>query len=572
MWKRDCYIYIKHTYVEENRMNKNILLLTDEIEIGEEDYIERCLIVEKLKEMPMQLFEKMRHFQPQVGCLNCCSICSKIAGTTMAFWNERRIRNVVAGIKAVVYIKYRNEKPYIVWNREEHRSGVIFSYLDNDIGNYYYLDKFIEIVYKELGVKTRISTVGFSRYNKRVRDVHININSSNLLNYLAGVRLSFTPYAIGWANGCSSSYFSRNEYIQDMAEFLKIYKPYYDKVGAGSRKMCVELRYKPLAINKMVIVKRYKEHLVIATGTYLYISCEENIILLESRILDAYEHTIRLTQEPKLFYEINLVKDICSETDLDNIMETYDEWDKDTIVDLYMLKNKEGEYYSINPSISEKGNYGINIYPKTDRRKQSGYLITERFFLNVLYEYKRSLGLSSMQMFDDATWDDVDKIMELCNKSVESYRERNKIEKAEYIKNEIIPMLDAYIRSLKMAEYLPTDFFNPNFTIDTGIICNLGRAMKEFNGLTQKMNEPLTPTHERNYGHHNSTMTKEGIAWRLSCNYNDELLIEKLNLRYTDSEDGQVVEQFIIKLGVMDEKKDISHLKWDYLVPGQVKQ
>ncbi len=553
-------------------MNKNILLLTDEIEIGEEDYIERCLIVEKLKEMPMQLFEKMRHFQPQVGCLNCCSICSKIAGTTMAFWNERRIRNVVAGIKAVVYIKYRNEKPYIVWNREEHRSGVIFSYLDNDIGNYYYLDKFIEIVYKELGVKTRISTVGFSRYNKRVRDVHININSSNLLNYLAGVRLSFTPYAIGWANGCSSSYFSRNEYIQDMAEFLKIYKPYYDKVGAGSRKMCVELRYKPLAINKMVIVKRYKEHLVIATGTYLYISCEENIILLESRILDAYEHTIRLTQEPKLFYEINLVKDICSETDLDNIMETYDEWDKDTIVDLYMLKNKEGEYYSINPSISEKGNYGINIYPKTDRRKQSGYLITERFFLNVLYEYKRSLGLSSMQMFDDATWDDVDKIMELCNKSVESYRERNKIEKAEYIKNEIIPMLDAYIRSLKMAEYLPTDFFNPNFTIDTGIICNLGRAMKEFNGLTQKMNEPLTPTHERNYGHHNSTMTKEGIAWRLSCNYNDELLIEKLNLRYTDSEDGQVVEQFIIKLGVMDEKKDISHLKWDYLVPGQVKQ
>lgn len=572
MWKRDCYIYIKHTYVEENRMNKNILLLTDEIEIGEEDYIERCLIVEKLKEMPMQLFEKMRHFQPQVGCLNCCSICSKIAGTTMAFWNERRIRNVVAGIKAVVYIKYRNEKPYIVWNREEHRSGVIFSYLDNDIGNYYYLDKFIEIVYKELGVKTRISTVGFSRYNKRVRDVHININSSNLLNYLAGVRLSFTPYAIGWANGCSSSYFSRNEYIQDMAEFLKIYKPYYDKVGAGSRKMCVELRYKPLAINKMVIVKRYKEHLVIATGTYLYISCEENIILLESRILDAYEHTIRLTQEPKLFYEINLVNDIYSETDLDNIMETYDEWDKDTIVDLYMLKNKEGEYYSINPSISEKGNYGINIYPKTDRRKQSGYLITERFFLNVLYEYKRSLGLSSMQMFDDATWDDVDKIMELCNKSVESYRERNKIEKAEYIKNEIIPMLDAYIRSLKMAEYLPTDFFNPNFTIDTGIICNLGRAMKEFNGLTQKMNEPLTPTHERNYGHHNSTMTKEGIAWRLSCNYNDELLIEKLNLRYTDSEEGQVVEQFIIKLGVMDEKKDISHLKWDYLVPGQVKR
>ena len=553
-------------------MNKNMLLLTDETQIEEDDYKERHLIAETLEEMPMQLFEKMRHFQPQVGCLNCCSICSKVAGTTMAFWNERRIRNVVAGIKAVVYTKYRKKQPYIVWNREEHRSGVIFSYLDNDIGNYYYLDKFIEIAYKELGVKTRISTVGFSRYNQRVRDVHININSGNILNYLAGVRLSFTPYAIGWANGCNSPYFSRDEYIKDMAEFLKIYKPYYDKVGAGSRKMCVELRYKPLAVKSIVIVKKYKEHFVIATETYLYISCEKNIVLLESTIADAYDHTIQLTQAPKLFYEINLEKSICSEKDLDNIMQEDNKWCKNKIVDLYMLKNKEGEYYSINPSITEEGNYGINIYPKTDRRNESGYLITERFFLNALYEYKCSLGLTAMQIFDNATWNDVNNIMELCNRNAENYRKRNKIEKAEYIKNEIIPMVDAYINSLKIAGYLPTDFFNPNFTIDTGIICNLGRAVKEFNGLTQKMNEPLTPTHERNYGHHNSTMTKEGIAWRLSCNYNDEILIEKLNLRETDSEDGQVVEQFTIQLDVMDEKKDISHLKWDYLVPGQVKE
>lgn len=75
-------------------------------------------------------------------------------------------------------------------------------------------------MYNELGVKTRISIVGFSRHNKRVQDVHININSGDIVDYLAGVRLSFTPYAIGWANDCNSSHFSRDEYIQNMAEFF----------------------------------------------------------------------------------------------------------------------------------------------------------------------------------------------------------------------------------------------------------------------------------------------------------------------------------------------------------------
>lgn len=545
------------------------LLLTDEAIVSEEDHEERRFIAEKLEEMPKELFEKMRHFQPQVGCLNCCSICSKTASKSVAFWNERRIRNVIASIKAVC-LRYREKKPYIVWNREEHRSGVIFSYLDNDIGNYYYLDKFIAIAYKELGVKTRISTVGFSRHNKRVCDVHIGINAGEMLDYLAGVRLSFTPYAIGWAKGCNSTKFSREEYIKDIAEFLKIYKPYYERAGAGSRNMCVELRYKPLACREKVVVKNYNNHIVIAAGNYLYVSCEKNITLSESKILDAYDHTIRLTEKPVRFYSFDLEEIICNEDDVDKIMATYDEWHTETTVELYLLKNREGLYYSINPSISENGNYGINIYPQTDKRKYSGYLVTERFFLNALYKYKESLGKTSMELFENATWTDVENVIGLCKKNAEEYAVNNKYEKEAYIKNEIIPMWNAYAEALKIADYSPADFFNPEFTIDTGIICNLGRAVGEFNGLTQKVNEPLTPTHERNYGHHNSTMTKEGTAWRLSCYYDDELLVEKLNLKNTDSESGQVVEQFNIKLKPMDETKNISCLNCDYLVPGQI--
>ena len=561
--------FIWHEYLERNKMEKS-LLLSDETELSVEDYNERKTIIEEFQKLPEEFFAKLRHFQPQIGCLNCCKICSKFANSRVSYWNENRIRNVVAALKFTC-MDFRSKKPYIVWDRDEHRSGVIFSYLDNDIGNYYYLDKFIKIVYDELGVKTRISTVGFSRYNEKIKELHIKINCNEILDCLAGVRLSFTPYEIGWESGYDSQYFSRNEYMQDMAEFLKIYKPYYDKVGAGSRKMCVELRYKPLAVKANVIVKVYNGYLTIATGNYLYVSCDKNCTIKESQILDVYDHTIKLTEEPQMFYVTDLDCNVCDEDDLDCIMEKYDASHKQKVVNVYMLKNADGEYYSIDPSISDIGNYGINIYPKTCERKQSGYLITERFFLNALYEYKKSIGIKAMDCFNYAEWRDVDKVVNILKQYAFEYERVKKYEKSIYINTEILPMIKAYISALKIADYKPVDIFNPDFTIDTGIICNMGRALKEFCGLTQKVNEPLTPTHERNYGYHNSTMTKEGIAWRLSCDYGDNLLIEKLSLKDTASEDGQVVMQKRIELSIKDEKTDMSCLKSEYLVPGQIK-
>ncbi len=547
------------------------LLLSDETEISLEDYNERIVIINEFKKMPVEFFSKMRHLQPQIGCLNLCSICSKFASSTISYWNENRIRNIVFGLK-YVSMSFRNKKPYIVWDREEHRNGVIFSYLDNDVGNYYYLDKFIKIVYDELGVKTRISTVGFSRYNEKIKQIHMKINSSKMLDCLAGVRLSFTPYEIGWESGCNSQCFSRDEYIKDMASFLQIYRPYYNKVGAGSRKMCVELRYKPLAVRANVIVKKYNGYLAIATGNYLYVSRDRDCNIKESHISDAYDHDIKLTEKAKMFYSIALDHDIGDEKDLDNFMRKYDSKSNHDIVDIYILENADGEYYAINPSISDIGNYGINIYPETYVRKQSGYLITERFFLNALFKYKKTVGLNRRECFDNAKWHDVDSIINIIEQNAIEYKKIKKNEKFSYIKKEVLPMLRAYIKALKIAGYAPADFFDPDFTIDTGIICNMGRALKEFNGLTKKINEPLTPTHERNYGHNNSMMTKEGIAWRLSCNYGDTLLVEELSLKDTVSVNGQTVMKKKIRLFAKDEKKDISCLQSEYLVPGQIKQ
>lgn len=540
-------------------------LLTDETSISEKDMCERKKLYEEFCDMPEDFFAKMRHFQPQVGCLNCCRICSKFANANVEFWNESRIRNVISALK-LASIKYRLEKPYIVYDRKEHRNGVIFSYLDNDVGNYFYLDKFIKLAYNELGVVTRISTVGFSRHNTILTEMHKRINQENMLNCLGGVRLSFTPYEIGWQNDKNG--FSRDEYVNDMAEFLKIYRPYYNKYGTGSRKMCIEIRYSPLAVRTEVYIFEYQGHYVISSGHYLFISCQKNINFRESKIADSKDHSIKLTEQPIRFFEIEMSSSTYSYHDIDIILSHLPKKDV-KVVDAYYLLNADGGYFSFDPSISEDGNCGINIYPITEKRKNSGYIITERFFLNALFRYKHSVGLQSMDMYESATWEDVFNVISLLKSDAEIYKQKKQNDKSDYIQKEVVPMIESYVQAIIKAGYSAKDFFDFNFTIDTGIICNLGRAIYEFQGLTYKVNEPLTPTHERNYGSYNSLMTKENYAWRMSCDYDDNIVIEKLNLKDTSSKDGQVKYTKKIKLDKSDERMDIGKLNFEYLVPGQ---
>lgn len=547
-------------------------LLSDETEgIEKKDYLERQKLVEEFSKLPEDFFSRMRHFQPQIGCLNACSICSKLAGNTTEYWSIKRIRNVIAALKHLGKT-FRSEKPYMVWDRNEHRNGVIFSYLDNDIGNYFYLKDFINLAYQELGVQTRISTIGYSRYNKELNDMHKKINENPNIQYLGGVRLSFTPYPIGWR--CNNGNYSKSDYTEDMANILSIYKPYYNKVGSGSRNMCVELRYEPLVEIGQVYDLEVLGHKVICIKNYLYISKETNVVLNECKIEDPYDHKIKLTEEPTCFYEIDLYEELFNKEKIQiiackfihanlqknkNIRE----------VEGYLFSNFDGIYYAINPRLTQEGNFGINIYPTTEERNQSGYVITERFLLNAMFEYKKDKGLASEELFHNAKWADVYNVVNLCKKNANKYKKTNKKDKYNYIMNKLIPMIEAYIFAIQKANYPASEFFNSNFTIDTGIICNLGRALKEFKGITFKENEPLTPTHERNYGGHKSTMTEEGFVWRLSCDYNDKILVEKLDLSATSSLGGQVVFNTKIQLEKDDEVLKTTDLNNQYLIPGQ---
>lgn len=523
--------------------------------------LERNMLIEEFSKLPIEFFSRIRHLQPQIGCLNCCSICSKFASKNSEYWSKEEIDNIIYALKNVA-MRYKNSKPYLVWDRAEYRPGVVFSYLDNDIGTYPYLDYFAEKAYNELGVKTRISTIGFSRYNYELNNIHKRINSE-LLETLGGVRLSFTPYAVGWKD---DENFSKKDYALDMANFLSIYKKYYEYAGSGSRQMCVELRFKPLCKSAEVKNMDIFGHYVIICDRYLFVSKEKNIHFNISQVSDAYNHRITINNEPIMFKKYYITNDI-QDSDIEDLVH-YDLTNNKFILlkddcKTYMFENKEGIYYTFDPHIEDNGCYGIQVYPYNDIRKKSGYLITERYFLNILFTKFKTLDKTN------TSWEDVDSVLKELGKNAEENEKKGIIEVSNYIRNEVIETLKWYIYALKEAKYSSNDFFDKNFTIDTGIICNLGRGYEEFQTITSAINEPLTPTHERNYGNKLSTMTKEGSVWRLSCGFNDEIIIEELDLSKTASKRGQVAFYTKLSSYVENEKVKYADLKFEYLVPGQ---
>lgn len=541
-------------------------LLTDEKSISESDYVVREKLCEEFKNLPGDFFSRMRHFQPQIGCFNNCGFCSKFSVCRSEYWDEATIRNVISAIKYSAS-NYTNGDLLLAWNRGEHRLGVNFPYLDNDIGSYLYLDKFIDLCYKELGVRNRISSVGYSRHNKRLNDMHKRICKHDLLA-LAGVRLSVSQYGRVWEDNDSNT--NLEEYKKDIANFLSIYKDYYDSFGSGSRKMCVEIRYNPLVVNSDVIVTEYNGYMVLCVNNYLFISDNKNINFKESYVSDPYIHALKLSEEPIYFKEYNLPYEMDKNKLLDYLNSNYNSLDYVRDCEVYLFINQDGEYYAINPKINDNGNYGFNIYPKTDIRKKSGYIVTERFLLNAIYEFKNKFGLNLRDKYFNSNWDDVDSVLNICQDIAERYKRAGKLEKANYIEEHIIKLVRVYVDALKLAGYSSDCFFDSKFTIDTGMICNLGRAITLFKGLTNFVNEPLTPTHERNYGRYCSTMKQENYVWKLSCGFNNSIVIEKLDLFNTASRQGQTSFRKSIKFDNIN--KCLTDNVENFLYPGIIKE
>ena len=538
-------------------------LLSDEKIISDEDYNIRKKLYTEFMDLPDNFVSKMRHLQPQVGCFNNCSFCSKFSVCKSEYWSLPSLRNIISALKYTSR-NYTNDDVLLAWDRREHRVGVIFPYLNNDIASYPYLDQYIALCYRELGVRTRISTVGFSRHNKELNEMHKRICENGLICALAGVRLSISQYGRVWEEKSDKN--SLDEYCKDLANFLKIYKPYYSHFGSGSRKMCCELRFNPLVENAKVIQMEYNGKTVLAVANYLYISKDENISFEETFIDDPYNHSLSLTTKGIPFLEYNLDFKVDGEEALRQYL---DKKNLNSIreVEIFLFKNKDGIYYSIDPKLTSEGNFGLHIYPETDVRTKSGYIVTERFFLNALYNFKKRRGLTLSDYVENSTYDDCYEVVSLLKEYSNYYHEIGKEEKSVYILEHVIPMIDVYIKALKEAGYSSDVFFDKHFTIDTGMICNLGRAINLFKGITKFINEPLTPIHERNYGRHCSTMKQENYVWLLGCDFKNNILIEKLDLFNTASVEGQVSFKKKIEIDGFNVKIDENS---KYLYPGEV--
>ena len=509
--------------------------------VSEEDIYQRYELSNFFRGLPDSFFSNLRHFQPQIGCYNNCVFCSQRAGHTVLSLSLSQLKNIVAALKkTAVEVNQKLNRlgegglfsdsgtfsesfamppdGLVGFGRLNHRPGIIYCYLDNDISVYPYLDLYLRFCRDDLGVKTRISTVGYSRHNTELQNMHKRINDT--LSYtIGGVRLSYTPYTPGYA--AKQKFLSRDEFEKDSANFLQVYKNVISCLGPGYRDFCVELRHKPLL--KMVdISEQYVDgHHVIACANYILVSKEREPELIVANMVYSSSHSVHL-DKPAQKYIMVIAKNLNS---LDpcalgmsilNDIITIGKYSKREC-ELYVLENNDGKYYAVDPSFLPNGCFmAKQFYPKTPNRNQSCYIDSERYFLNALLEYKLSFGIHKNMVFNNARWIDAENVLSMLEKQAEQLQEINP-DAAEYILNETIPLISSYINVLKQADIEPSFFFDKNFTIDTGAICNVGNGLVEYSAITKNANMPITPQHENIYGI-NGRMSIEGNIWRLFLN------------------------------------------------------
>lgn len=512
-----------------------------------EDLIDRLKLIIELRKLPIDAFSKLRHLQPQIGCFNRCSFCSQSAGTTIWYLNEKGLKNLFSALKTVGLEKAQqfilsNGQKYIDsevvlnenqtfnnnfqmptegllgYGRTSHRAGVIFCYLDNDISCYPYFDKYIQYAYEDLGVKVRISTVGYSMKNKDLQMMHETINKEHL-NKIAGVRLSLTSYTSGWINENDSFGTSKQSFEQDIANFLQVYKPAFDYIGFGQRTGCVEFRFKPLIETKISFneVHTDEEH-IIHIGPYLLYSKQSVKLETCKVIVDKNTREMSISDQG-VKYQL-IISDTLRNLDKTNLLNKVhqvllDDKIVKTNVTLYKMVNEDGYYYVTDPLMNNKGVFTKQFYPPTEKRKYAGYIDSERYFLNNLLKYKRIKGITGRRdPFDNSTWEDVSSTIKLIEDEA-NYLKNSNLKASKYIYEEILPLVKMYVKALKKADYEASYFYLSTFTIDTGSICNLGQAYFEFKDLASRPNLPLTPQHEKAYGI-NSSLSIEGEKWRIS--------------------------------------------------------
>lgn len=487
--------------------------LDDETLDDEEINRRRNLGARILERIPLEAISRLQILQPAIGCLNRCNFCSQVAGPVTRELGARSLRTVMGGLRGAMLTAGLDR----VGGDRMHKDGVIFPYLDNDIGSYPHLPDYL-VGMRSLGGRTRISTVGWSRHNAELQEMHGKIAAEHT-NDIDGVRFSFTPYTYGWRT-------KPDEYISDFSNALSTYRPLFEEKGVGRRTACVEMRFAPDIQLGSIEYKDIGDYSIVRCGEYELVTRQGELQQVGfSAITDMTEEGPQLNNEgTDALHILGRTSDLTE----DALTTLFDKAsDKKLTANeglgvlaqrgkAHVFQNSDGPYFCFNPLKDPRdGNFtAVHYYPKTETRKESGVLDASRPFLNNLLAIKQDNGVGPREDYDAATWIEVDELLDNMRSEADTvgrYSQR----RGRYIKEHVVPLAEGVIEAMRGAGLNAADLFRYGLVVDTGVIVNQGKAITEFQGLASQPDMPMTPNEEKGYGDVSQSSIR-GNTWRIS--------------------------------------------------------
>lgn len=495
-------------------------------------------LTERLLNLPADFFSLLRELLPQEGCFNQCQFCSQNAPAHIYQITDHGLEILFNALKmASGYVlenhpsqgdKFTEKNGEILGKGRRFKKDLMYPYLSNDIFQYEHLESYLKLGHETLGLRFAVSTVGYSRTNMPLQQMHERINR-NLKGSIGRLRFSVTPYTLAVARrGRHVEKTSQLEYYLDLANTMKTYRDTISGLGYGKYRSCVELRFNPSMHKANVRYLKFKEHHVILSGPLAVITDSDPAELRTTRISRIENRHPVLDGE--LVPSKLIISDLLRKTEVGEIKRIldsalgYDYSASEARIltsDFCMLMNVDGPYFCFSPTKNATGHYSKYIYPSTNSgfvfdhdisRSSSGYMDSERYFMNTLIEYEdgkfhQGSGVGGMKWFH---------VYEAISSLLRKANELSGIDyfASKHIRESILPLVNGYAFSLRESGMPPDLFFNKNFTVDTGDICNIGRAFSEYRGIASRTNIPVSLNQEKAFGYV-SNLSDEGQVWRI---------------------------------------------------------
>ncbi|MFE5030253.1 hypothetical protein ACFRAO_45020 [Streptomyces sp. NPDC056656] len=469
-------------------------------------------LVDEIRRLPDEALSRLQYLAPATGCFNRCAFCSQAAGREVWQLTRPGLYALMEGMATVA-----GERGIrVARGRDAHRPGTVFPYLDNDILSYPYLDDYLSLARDALGARVRISSVGYSAGAPDLVAMHRRI-AEQFGEVLDGVRLSLTPYTLGWMDR-SGEGTTRRQFVADLSNLLRTYRPVLDALGHGAATAAVELRFAPLIGLCDVSDQVVEGHHVIAAGPHLLISVARQEAPLQTARVSALDDRSQpvFSTAGRAYLHVRgdgLMPDAA--TVRAALAGTVVAPHERRTVEVYRFANADGPYFAVEPNFAPDGRFtALHLYPRTEQRRRSGYTDAARPFLNTLLAVKARHGLGRRDPFPDASWSDAREVLGLLRAQAAVL---NGIDAtaARHLKEQVLPLVETYVSALHEAGWPASAVFSREFTIDTGQIVNQGRGMGLFRGLVSRPDEPMTPREERGYGDV-SLSSIRGTVWRIA--------------------------------------------------------